>query len=111
MSSKNVILMNTAGDQIYPATTAEQVAYNSSLNMKQALDTVNSHATVANTAAQMVDTTKIYVYTGSETGYEFGHWYYYDSTNEEWTDGGEYFSAAQMITIVGTGLYLGAIPS
>lgn len=103
MSSKNVILKNTAGDQIYPATTAEQVAYNANINVKQAIDLVNAHSTVANTAAQMVDTTKIYVYTGSETGYNFGHWYYYNGS--AWTDGGVYFAGE--IIISGTGLYIG----
>lgn len=44
---------------------------------------------VAATATAMTDTTKIYVYTGSETGYSYGHWYYYD---DEWTDGGVYNS-------------------
>lgn len=40
----------------------------------------------------MSDTTKIYVYTGSETGYTAGHWYYYDSGS--WHDGGTYNSSA-----------------
>ena len=46
---------------------------------------------VAETAASMTDTSKIYVYTGSETGYETGHWYYYDGS--DWVDGGVYNSA------------------
>jgi len=45
---------------------------------------------VANTAAGMTDQTKIYVYTGSETGYTSGHWYYYDGS--AWADGGIYQS-------------------
>lgn len=47
---------------------------------------------VANTAASMTDTTKIYVYTGSETGYSTGHWYYCNGS--AWTDGGVYNSVA-----------------
>lgn len=47
---------------------------------------------VANTAAGMTDTSKVYVYTGSETGYENGHWYYYDGS--AWQDGGVYNSSA-----------------
>lgn len=47
---------------------------------------------VAATAAAMTDTTKVYVYTGSETGYTFGHWYYYNGT--AWADGGVYNSTA-----------------
>ena len=46
----------------------------------------------AATAAAMTDTTKIYVYTGSETGYTFGHWYYHNGT--AWTDGGVYNAIA-----------------
>lgn len=42
---------------------------------------------VASTAAAMTDTTRIYVYTGSETGYNFGDWYYYDGS---WKSGGLY---------------------
>lgn len=45
----------------------------------------------AATAAAMTDTSKVYVYTGSETGYTAGHWYYYNGT--AWTDGGVYQSA------------------
>ena len=47
---------------------------------------------VANSASAMSDTTKIYVYTGSESGYANGHWYYYDGS--AWTDGGVYNSTA-----------------
>ena len=47
---------------------------------------------VAATAAAMTDTTKIYVYTGSETGYTAGNWYYYNGS--AWTSGGVYNSVA-----------------
>lgn len=50
-----------------------------------------SYPNVAETAAAMSDQTKIYVYTGSETGYNTGHWYYYKS-GSGWTDGGLYMS-------------------
>lgn len=46
----------------------------------------------ASTAAQMTDTSKIYVYTGSEAGYVNGNWYYY--TGGSWVSGGVYNSAA-----------------
>lgn len=45
---------------------------------------------VANTAAGMTDTERIYVYTGSETGYVNGNWYYYDGSS--WQVGGVYNS-------------------
>ena len=47
---------------------------------------------VAATAAAMTDQTKIYVYTGNETGYTAGDWYYYDGS--AWADGGVYNSSA-----------------
>ena len=39
-------------------------------------------------ASDMTDTSKIYLYTGSESGYNSGHIYYYDGS--VWVDGGEY---------------------
>lgn len=46
----------------------------------------------AATAAAMTDTAKIYVYTGSETGYTNGNWYYWNGT--AWTSGGVYNATA-----------------
>ena len=43
---------------------------------------------VANTVSAMIDTSKVYVYTGSETGYTSGNWYYWNGT--AWTSGGIY---------------------
>lgn len=40
--------------------------------------------------ADMLDTSRVYVYTGSETGMIFGHWYYYE--DGAWEDGGVYQS-------------------
>lgn len=47
---------------------------------------------VAATVAGMTDTDKIYVYTGSETGYTAGDWYYYDGS--DWVSGGVYNAVA-----------------
>ena len=47
---------------------------------------------VAATAADMTDHNKIYVYTGSQTGYNNGHWYYWDGSS--WADGGVYNTVA-----------------
>lgn len=47
---------------------------------------------VASLAENMTDQNRVYVYTGSETGMETGHWYYYDG--EDWADGGVYNSIA-----------------
>lgn len=46
----------------------------------------------ASTASAMNDSEKIYVYTGSESGYTNGHWYYND--DGAWVDGGVYNSTA-----------------
>ena len=46
----------------------------------------------AGTAAEMVDETTVYVYSGSETGYTYGNWYYYDGS--AWVSGGVYASIA-----------------
>lgn len=47
---------------------------------------------VASTASEMTDTSKVYVYTGSETGYTAGNWYYYNGS--AWVSGGVYQAAA-----------------
>lgn len=60
--------------------------------LKAKLSAMFAGPLVANTAAAMTDTTRIYVYTGSETGYNTGHWYYYDG--DSWEDGGVYQAAA-----------------
>jgi hypothetical protein len=44
----------------------------------------------ASTVAEMTDTTKVYVYTGSEEGYTAGNWYYYNGS--AWVSGGVYQS-------------------
>lgn len=46
----------------------------------------------ATTASDMTDTSKIYVYTGNESGYTNGDWYYHDGS--AWVDGGTYNSVA-----------------
>lgn len=90
--SKNVILKNRNGEQVFPATTLEQVHYEGNLNLKQAIRQMTVHAVNASTAAEMMDAGKIYVYTGSEDGYTFGDWYYWNKT--AWVSGGSYNAAA-----------------
>lgn len=46
----------------------------------------------AQTVAGMTDHTRVYVYTGSESGYTAGHWYFWNGS--AWTDGGIYNSTA-----------------
>lgn len=45
-------------------------------------------------SVQMTDTDKVYVYIGSEAGWNSGHWYYYDAGTSTWVDGGVYNSVA-----------------
>lgn len=45
-------------------------------------------------SSQMTDTEKVYVYLGSEAGWNSGHWYYYDEGTSSWADGGVYNSVA-----------------
>ena len=47
---------------------------------------------VASTVAEMTDQTRVYVYTGSESGYTSGNWYYWDGS--AWTSGGVYNATA-----------------
>ena len=46
----------------------------------------------ANTAAEMTDKKKVYVYTGTEPGYTAGNWYTWNGS--AWVSGGVYNSAA-----------------
>lgn len=56
--------------------------------MKYVFDNFGAPLT-ASTVADMTMQNRVYVYTGSETGYTAGHWYYW---NGSWTDGGVYNS-------------------
>ena len=47
---------------------------------------------VAQTKAEMTDTSKVYVYTGSEAGMINGNWYYHNGT--AWVSGGVYNAVA-----------------
>ena len=51
----------------------------------------NGSPTPVATVAEMTDESAVYLYTGSETGYTAGNWYYYDGT--AWTSGGTYGGA------------------
>lgn len=57
-------------------------------DLEQAITTYRGQPVVVADAADMDDELTIYLYMGSESGYNANHWYYYDGT--EWVDGGEY---------------------
>ena len=56
----------------------------------------NGSPTPVATVAEMTDESAVYLYTGSETGYTAGNWYYYDGT--AWTSGGTYGGAVTSTT-------------
>ena len=56
----------------------------------------NGSPTPVSTVAEMTDESAVYLYTGSETGYTAGNWYYYDGT--AWTSGGVYGGAVTSTT-------------
>lgn len=47
---------------------------------------------MASTVAEMTDHNRVYVYTGSESGYTSGNWYFWDGS--AWTSGGVYNATA-----------------
>lgn len=72
-------------------SAAENAVEEAQSTLAQARSLIGSPL-VANTAADMTETSRIYVYTGSETGYTNGHWYYHNGS--AWTDGGVYNAVA-----------------
>ena len=54
------------------------------------------------TVAEMTDESAVYLYTGSETGYTAGNWYYYDGS--DWTSGGTYGGAVTSTTFTEHGV-------
>ena len=57
----------------------------------------NGSPTPVSTVAEMTDESAVYLYTGSESGYTAGSWYYYDGS--EWTSGGTYGGAVTDTTL------------
>lgn len=84
--------MRAAESAAEDAVDAVMPTLKSEFDERYAWKTAVGSPLVATTAAGMTDTTKVYVYAGSETGYVNGDWYYYDGT--AWQDGGVYNSAA-----------------
>lgn len=72
-------------------STASSSATQAAQSAKEAKAYVGSPL-VANTISSMTDQTKVYVYTGSESGYTAGNWYYHNGS--AWVSGGVYNSSA-----------------
>lgn len=74
-----------------PPTRAQWNAMQKSTDEKMKYVFANFGAPLtASTVAGMTMQNRVYVYTGSETGYTAGHWYYWSGS--AWTDGGVYNS-------------------
>lgn len=93
----NTLPVNVAG-------SSQQVSIGELTNSIR--DNVYGAPLTAATAADMTDTTKVYVYVGSETGYTNGNWYYYDGS--AWVSGGAYNSTAVQTD---TTLMLAGVPA
>ena len=92
----NIIKFKDASDaQVFPVTVTTAI-YDEENNTLDSIITgvknMVGHPLTASTAASMTDTTAIYVYTGSESGYTGGNWYYYNGS--AWVSGGVYNSTA-----------------
>lgn len=77
------------------AAKSENVASSSATQAAQSAKEAKAYVgspLVANTVSTMTDQTKIYVYTGSESGYTAGNWYYHNGS--AWVSGGVYNSSA-----------------
>ena len=82
----NAANLNHMEQGIYDATnTADSAAAGVA-----ALQGLNYAPIPVTLAADMTDQNKIYVYLGSEAGYQNGHWYYWSGS--AWTEGGAYNS-------------------
>lgn len=96
------LAINSAEVALAQAQIAVETAVTSAESAQEASDTAQEAVTearirygsplTANLAENMVEQNRVYVYTGSETGYTAGHWYYYDGS--AWTDGGVYNGSA-----------------
>lgn len=82
--------LNHMEQGIYDAQHTADQAISKTEEVETLLEALQARQEAA-TAADMTDTSKVYIYTGSETGYNFGHWYYWNGS--AWTDGGAYNSA------------------
>lgn len=83
VSNANTLPVNVAG-------SSQQVSIGDLTNSIR--DNVYGAPLTAATAADMTDQTRVYVYTGNETGYVNGDWYYYNGS--AWVSGGAYNSTA-----------------
>ena len=88
-------LLMDVGDLIAQGPDMEEIDQHIEAEVSEqmvALEALVGTPLVASAAADMTDTSKIYVYVGSESGYTNGDWYYYNGSS--WVSGGVYNSVA-----------------
>ncbi len=92
-SSSEGIIIDTEAEEIFNQMLNDIRAQAASISADIAeLQSMVGSPLVASTASAMTDHNKIYVYTGSESGYTNGNWYYWNGS--AWTSGGVYNSVA-----------------
>ena len=92
-SSSEGIIIDTVAEEIFDQLMDEIRAQASAISADIAeLQSMVGSPLVASTVSAMTDHNKIYVYTGSESGYTNGNWYYWDGS--DWTSGGVYNAVA-----------------
>jgi hypothetical protein len=87
LNSTNTIVSNHTTSIANNATNIALKADKSYVDTKVA-GAVSGAPKAASLVANMTDTTKNYVYTGTESGYTAGNWYYYNGS--AWISGGVY---------------------
>ena len=85
-----LFLMQEYAERASTAASASETAVSAAERAESAASTAVSAAQsaqayvgaplVASSAAAMSDQTRIYVYTGAESGYAYGHWYYWNGS-------------------------------
>lgn len=92
-SSSEGIIIDTEAEEIFNQMLNEIRAQATSISADIAeLQSMVGSPLVASTVSAMTDHNKIYVYTGSESGYTNGNWYYWNGS--AWTSGGVYNAVA-----------------
>lgn len=95
---KKSIEIDTSEQEQNEQTYSERLAYLMAqvAAMQTVINGISSGTpTAVSTVAQMTNESLIYLYTGSESGYTAGNWYYYNGS--AWTSGGAYGNSAEVI--------------
>lgn len=97
-ATADAVAATGAATRVTENAEAATIAANAAAAEAQEIADYYGSPLVATTAAGMTQTNRIYVYTGSETGYTAGNWYYYNGS--AWVSGGVYNSATIDGTII-----------